>query len=678
MNALTIEAPVRHVAHPQPVLDDELQPTPPQRKWRPVAGCLGAYVALSLLLFYPIGPFDTRHLPIAGSGNPAGNDPFQMIWFLSYVPYALTHGLSLFHTNFIDYPQGVNLADNTSVPLLGILGWPITATLGPIATFNFLIRLSFAISGASMFLVLRRWCSSWQACFCGGLLYAFGPYTAAQALHLDLIFVPIPPLLVLFADEFVRRQRMSPYLLGLLVGVAATAQYLTSPDVLSGCVVMAVVVGVGLIVRFRRLIRERFSYMAKAAVIAVGSFAALAAYPLYEMMLGPGKIPGSVVQVPLLQAARADLLGALVPTSNQLLVPPFISHIGDYFVGGNLSENGTYLGIPLLVVLFFVVRRLKRDATVVVLASAGVAAWLLSLGGHLSIGTWASPVPLPGDLLTHLPLFDNTIPARYAIYVLLFASMLVAIGMDRLWLRALLPLTESVERAAPFSAWAARRFKLVLSSPVRATRAVVSRTAAPVVRLRTRAYRRRVFESRRTRLVVFAAIVVLSLLPNAPFASGGVPWPASLPSTVASVVKPGSVVLSIPFPTPASSQAMAWAAVDHMEFRIIGGYANIADPGEHYGQRAPLPLPPAHVQEMLSLPKLGSFLPWVPPHTAESQLLAYLSRYSVGAIVFSSMGLDTALAYAYLIDTLGQPEIVRPAFSIWLPTNGHWPSNPVG
>ena len=264
--------------------------------WRSVAGCLVAYAALAILVFLPVGPLDSRILPIAGGGNPAGNDPFQMTWFLSYVPYALTHGLSLFHTNYVDYPSGINLANNTSVPLLGILGWPITATLGPIATFNFLIRLSFALSGASMFLVLRRWCRSWQAPFLAGLLYAFGPYMASQELHLDLIFVPIPPLLVLFGDELVRRQRMSAPVLGLLIGVASAAQFLTSPDILSGCVAHGVCSSEW---DWRSgsatSIRSRSPTSSRPGSSQAGIFVVLAAYPVYEMLFGPGRISGPVV-----------------------------------------------------------------------------------------------------------------------------------------------------------------------------------------------------------------------------------------------------------------------------------------------------------------------------------------------------------------------------------------------
>lgn len=666
--------PVRHhlVA---PELTEDVGVDRSRRNWRPIAWCLAAYVGLSLLIYFPVGPFDSRQLPIAGSGNPAGNDPYQMTWFLSYVPYALTHGLSIFHTNYIDYPSGVNLADNTSVPFLGILGWPITATLGPIAAFNFLIRLSFILSGASMFFVLRRWCKSWQAPFIGGLLYAFGPYMAAQELHLDLIFVPIPPLLVLFGDELIRRQRMSPWRLGLLIGVVAAVQYVTSPDVLSGCVAMAALVALGLAIRFRALIAERARYIVKSVVFAAGSFALLAGYPVYEMLLGPGRIAGPVVQVNLLQSARADLFGVVAPTSNQLLVPPFISFIGNYFVGGNLSENGTYLGIPLLIVLFVIARRLKRDPMVMTMIFAGFCAWVLSLGAHLSIGTWPSPLPLPGDLLAHLPLFDNTIPARYALYVLLCASIVVAIGVERVWL----PLVAPGEGTETISMRAARTLRVMAHRPWYGLRRLSSRAVHEIRNARSSLRRglKRPW-SMRKKVFVLGGLVALSLLPNAPFANREVPWEAALPGTIESVVPPGTVVLSVPFATPTSSEAMSWQALDHMEFRIVGGYANIAVPGKSHGQRQPLPLPPLHVQEIFGLPRLGQVFPYVPPKAAEDELLLYLHRYSVGAIVFSAMGADTSEGYWYLLDTLGQPQVVRTGFAIWLPTDGRWLTHPVG
>ena len=161
---------------------------------RAVTLCVLGYFVIAVLIYLPVGPFDARALPIAGPNNPAASDPFQMTWFLAWVPFALTHGLSIFHTNYIDYPTGVNLADNTTVPLLG--DHRMALHRHPRSRRDLQLPRSdcrFCCSATSMFFVMRRWCSSVWAPSLAGLLYAFGPYTAAQELHLDLTFIPFPP-----------------------------------------------------------------------------------------------------------------------------------------------------------------------------------------------------------------------------------------------------------------------------------------------------------------------------------------------------------------------------------------------------------------------------------------------------------------------------------------------------
>src|ERR1035441_5707453 len=81
-----------------------------------VALAIGAYVVLAVMAYWPVMPLDASKLPHplgAGAGDPA-----QMSWFLAWTPFALGHGLNPFFTNYIDFPLGVNLASNTSVPLL--------------------------------------------------------------------------------------------------------------------------------------------------------------------------------------------------------------------------------------------------------------------------------------------------------------------------------------------------------------------------------------------------------------------------------------------------------------------------------------------------------------------------------------------------------------------------------
>jgi hypothetical protein len=600
------------------------------------------YAALALLVFAPVSPLSTGALPTAGHGNPAGSDAFEMSWFLAYTPYALTHGFSLFHSNLIEYPAGVNLADNTTVPVLGLLGWPITATLGPIAAFNFLIRLSFLVSSASMFFVLGRWCPTRPARFLGGLLYGFGPYMAGQALHLDLVFVPIPPILLLLGDELLVRRRMRAPLLGLLIGAAAGVQYLISPDVLSGCGVMAVIVGAGLAIRHRDRVRAMLGYLAAAGAAAMAVFLAITGASIYEMLTGQGHFTGPVIAVNTLQGDSADLLGPIAPTSTQLLTPPFLSHLGDNLVSSNLSESDSYLGIPLLVVLVVIVRQLRSDATVRLFAGAALASWVMSLGGHLVIADHRTPLLLPGYLPAHLPLLQNTIPARYALYVMLFLAIVLAIGIERLWLGSTTPATSSPSRR---------------------------------------------------KLAIVGGIVVLSLLPDAPFVSAALPWSPSLPATVKRLVSPGSVVVTDPPTELGHASAMAWQAVDGMAFRLVGGYANVQIPGQKHGEKG-IP-PPSFLAQMPTEPLAGA-----PGNYAaevaqvdgeEAALRAYLQTTTATAFVFTGLGAPydgegsigydpsrpvPASSYWFLTAALGPPTVVAPGYVIWLMGTGGWENRP--
>src|SRR5579859_6316777 len=173
---------------------------------RRVIGVVAAgavYFVLACLLYWPVAPLDASHLAGCACG-----DPEQQTWFLAWTSFALTHGHNPFLTSYLHAPMGANLAIDTSMPLLGLLGLPITLIAGPVATFNLLLRLGLAASGASMFGVMRRYTSWWPAAFGGGLLFVISPYVANQAIrHLFLSFVPLVPLFIPLLDDWLISRR---------------------------------------------------------------------------------------------------------------------------------------------------------------------------------------------------------------------------------------------------------------------------------------------------------------------------------------------------------------------------------------------------------------------------------------------------------------------------------------
>src|SRR5690349_4200197 len=149
-----------------------------------------------------------------------GPDPPVFIWYLRWVPFAIGHGLNPLFTSYLDFPDGINLMWQTSVPLLGLLLAPITLTLGPIFAYNLLMTASMALAAWCAFLAFRRHVEHPWAAGLGGLLFGFSPYMLAQSLghpHVGVVF--ICPLMLIAFEEAVLRQHRSPWRLGAVIGV---------------------------------------------------------------------------------------------------------------------------------------------------------------------------------------------------------------------------------------------------------------------------------------------------------------------------------------------------------------------------------------------------------------------------------------------------------------------------
>src|SRR5438309_1575644 len=192
------------------------------------AAALGIYAGLAVALFS-----STWVHPASWSVGGAGDAP-QMMWFMGWPPFALTHGQNPLFTDYIDYPGGVNLMWNTSVLLPGMVLGPLTQLAGFVIAYNVLVTAGVALSAWTAYLFIRRYVSSPLAAGIGGALYGFSPFMTAHSLgHLQLTVAFMPPILLLLLDEIVRVQRRKPLVSGLLLGVAAAAQLMTGEELLA-------------------------------------------------------------------------------------------------------------------------------------------------------------------------------------------------------------------------------------------------------------------------------------------------------------------------------------------------------------------------------------------------------------------------------------------------------------
>ena len=130
-------------------------------------------------------------------------------------------------------------------------------------------------------------------------------------------------------------------------------------------------------------------------------------------------------------------------------------------------------------------------------------------------------------------------------------------------------------------------------------------------------------------------------------------------------------MLAVPFTNPSNSEAMAWQAVRGMHFRLIGGYATLSTRQALRSTSAPF----FHRVTCRSCSAIRNSVTCFHMYLhrrRRDELLTYFTRYSVGAVVFRSRGAITSLNYWFLINSLGQPQVVEPGYAIWIPEGGAW------
>ena len=308
------------------------------------------------------------------------------------------------------------------------------------ASFNVVFSLAFAGSAAAMFFVLRRFTTWILAAFVGGLLYGFCPYMIGQGEgHIFLILALVPPVMFLLLDEILVRQRARWWLVGVLLGLVMIVQLGWSAEVLA-CILLVAAIGIVLVCLARRhLIRERLAYAAKAVGLGVVLLAVPAVWFAIVFRTGPEHIVGAVHSVKALSGLSTDLAGLVVPSVNQHFSFG-LAQTGSSFVSltsptgvlqADAAENGSYIGIPILLLLISGTWRFRREALLrfsVVMAALSPA--VVHGLAPARLGT-SDPDPLPFVVLTHLPFVKSEVASRYCLFMWLFIALAVAVILDR-------------------------------------------------------------------------------------------------------------------------------------------------------------------------------------------------------------------------------------------------------
>lgn len=470
------------------------------------------WIALAAYSLLALAVFSGTWADPAGSWIGSPKDPQLFIWYLGWIPHELSQGRNPLFTDFLSYPAGVNVMWNTSMLFPALLLWPVTAVFGPVVAYDLLITSGIALSAWSAYLAARRFLDRPVVCFVAGLVYGFSPALMAQALgHPHVVVALFPPVALILGHEILVRRHLHPAVGGGLAGIAAALQLLTGEELLAVNLLVAAL-GVGLLaILHRKEVRARLAGYAKAAGAAVLSFAIVAGYPLGFQFLGPQRVYGDVQQP---DVYVSDLLAFAVPSR-------FI-----HFTG-NPTENGAYVGLPLLVLFVTGIVVGRNRPWVRWTASMTLVVAVLSLGPHLHIDGHVTQVPLPWAAAAWLPLLGSALPAR------LMAIAFLGIGLV-------------VAAACAAAITATRPWRIA------------------------------------TGVVLIAGLVAIA--PSLPYPSRPAAAPAFFrPGGDVEKITPGSVVLVTPFSSKQSTDAMYWQAVAGYRFRMPEGDA--FTPGPYLGPR---------------------------------------------------------------------------------------------
>ncbi len=298
-------------AHPA-LMDPPASPAPEEEPapgaalaasaWKPTVAVVTIYGVLAVLANWNAWSAGGAHA-LQTSGDPRLNT-----WTVAWTPFALSHGLNPFFSHWVNVPFGANYAANVAIPLLALLASPITAIWGPVAGVNFLISFSFFACCVGGYCFVRHWTTWRPAAFAGGLLYGFSPYVVAAGTgHIHTMFVALIPFIFIVLDEIFVRQRYSPRLLGVLLGLLVILQYFVASEVLATTAIVAAITAVLVALCNVHAVRDHVLRALPAIGIGLGIAVVVLAYPVAFSLFGPQHytltIPGGQYQSDLLSAA---------------------------------------------------------------------------------------------------------------------------------------------------------------------------------------------------------------------------------------------------------------------------------------------------------------------------------------------------------------------------------------
>lgn len=155
-----------------------------------------------------------RHLSSHVFGRPF-EDAFGILWDLDWARRALFElRVSPFYTPDVFYPHGFYVSASSPPMWWFIFFSPLTALLGPVATYNLINLAAVILAGFGMYLLVTHLGGKWLEGIIAGSIYIVAPvFTIRLAGHTDILLSSLwLPYLALFTHKALEQPRSASWL----------------------------------------------------------------------------------------------------------------------------------------------------------------------------------------------------------------------------------------------------------------------------------------------------------------------------------------------------------------------------------------------------------------------------------------------------------------------------------
>ncbi|MFF0470488.1 hypothetical protein ACFYPX_23995 [Micromonospora zamorensis] len=379
----------------------------------------------AVLSFVALGFWVTGRLWLDPGSDVRDNqsDQSQFEWMMAHGARVVTHFAYPFNSDQMNVPDGVNLMANTSVLSISLPLTPITLLFGPRAAFLvFLTAGMIATATAWYFLLSRVLIGTRGPAWLGAGFCAYAPAMVSHANgHPNIVSQFVVPLIIwrtLRLGEPGRWLRNGVLLALVIVWQA----FLNLEILLMTAIGLGVVVGV--LALGRPELRSRIRPFLAGLGVAAGVAGLLLAYPLYVQFFGPGAYSGLSR---LIRGYSSDL-ASFVAYSRESLAGSPRTAAG---LAKNPTEENSFFGWALVVLVIALVWWMRRSVVVLALAALGLLFAVLSLGREVRFDNRGTGVPGPWAALENLPILHSVVPTRWALAITPIVGLLLAFGAQR-------------------------------------------------------------------------------------------------------------------------------------------------------------------------------------------------------------------------------------------------------